>query len=364
MRCVLSWSAWIRRNFLTCGLTTALGVCTLVGCGRSPTPMTTTGTDEESDKSTSGSDESRKPKQQADSDDSPQSTPDRPARKMVGDIPLDVFFDNPIAESKQTGEVAVVANTPANEPSNPPPMEDKPAQSTDEWAAIISGEDIQDEVKKIRLRLQENLGAIGKYNAHYNKEIRWDGSGLAALAAIALVHPDNVSWKAHAAQIRDIASEMAAKSKGLGAKPFEDTKKEFEKIDSLLNGNPPPGLEEPAADVTFSEVSNRRNLMHCLETGADYLRANFQAEAVFQKGAEDVAHAASVVAAYCKVIGTEGYVSADEEDYQNFLKPLLDANLTMAKAARDKDFTAFSEANGRVVKYCSDCHGTYQSGSN
>ena len=80
--------------------------------------------------------------------------------------------------------------------------------------------------------------------------------------------------------------------------------------------------------------------------------------------AEDVARSASSVAAYCKVIGTEGYPSADEDDYQGFLKPLLEANLTMAKAAREKDFAAFTEANGRVVKYCSDCHGTYQSGTN
>jgi hypothetical protein len=374
MRSLTSWPDWMRQHYLACGMTATLGLCTMVGCGKSSTPVAAVDGDGKSGDSSTKS-ESPKPKKNTDSDDE-SAAPTKPGRRMVGDIPLDVFFDNPIAESKQAGEVATAAATPvvaATTPAaaTPMPMEEKPADApagasagAGDWASILTTEDIQEEVKKIRLRLQDNLSAIGKYNAHYNKEIRWDGSGLAALAAIAMVHPDKVSWKAHAGQIRDIASEMASKAKGLGVKPFEDTKKEFEKIDGLLGGNPPPDLAPAAENVTFSDVANRRNLMHCLETGADYLRANFQAAATFEKEAEDVARSASIVAAYCKVIGTEGYISADEEDYQNFLKPLLDANLIMAKAAKEKDFTAFSEANGRVVKYCSDCHGTYQSGTN
>lgn len=375
MRLKSIWQDWLRRHSLACGLTAALGVCAVVGCGsssNSSTPMA-------SDSKVESEEAPKVKKKTEEAEEGGPEKPQKPNRKMVGDIPLDVFFDNPIAESRKAGEVATAAPTaavaaakPAADPMPMPAAAEKPADKPAEtaaagagdWGSIITAEDLQDEVKKIRLRLQENLSAIGKYNAHYNKEIRWDASGLAALAGIALIHPEKVSWKQHAAHIRDFAAEVASKAKGLGPKPFEDTKKEFEKIDALLGGNPPPDLPAAAAEAAFNEFANRRNLMHCLETGADYLRANFQAAGPFEKNAEDVARSASIVAAYCKVIGTEGYPSADEEDYQKFLKPLMDANLTMAKAARDKDFAAFTEANGRVVKYCSDCHGTYQSGSN
>ncbi|MDB5388323.1 MAG: hypothetical protein JWM11_3969 [Planctomycetaceae bacterium] len=362
----------LRHHSLAVGMTSILSVCTLVGCGRSAAPSTADSeTSADGDHAGSG-EASKSRKKKSESDSSPHTVPVNSNRRMVADIPLDVFFDNPIAESKQVGEVASPAAGAAvatAKPAEPMPMpgktEEKPASGPGEWAAIISGEDLQDEVKKIRLRLQENLGAIGKYNAHYNKEIIWDGAGLAALANIALTHPDKVSWKQYAGQIRDVAAEMVAKAKGgLGQKPFDATKKEFEKIDGLLGGNPPPGIPAAAAEVTFSDVASRKLLMHCIETGSDYMRANFQADGPFQKSAEDVAHTASVVAAYCKVVGTDGYGSADEPDYKAFLKPLFEANLTMLKAARDKDFATFSEANGRIPKYCSDCHGTYSGGSN
>lgn len=372
-----SLTSCLRRHSLAVGMTSVLGVCSLVGCGRNAAPAPTAESDSKSDGEEAGDGETPKSKKKSESSNSKQTVPVNSNRRMVADIPLDVFFDNPIAESKQAGEVATPAanqtaatkpaGSDAAKPAEPMPAktEEKSADGAGEWASIISAEDLQDEVKKIRLRLQENLGAIGKYNAHYNKEISWDGAGLAALANIALAHPDKISWKPHAGQIRDIAAEMVLKAKGgLGQKPFDATKKEFEKIDGLLSGNPPPGIPAAAAEVTFSDVSNRKFLMHCIETGADYLRANFQAAGPFEKSADDVARTASIVAAYTKVIGTEGYNSADEDDYKAFVKPLFEANMKMVKAARDKDFAAFTEANGPVPKYCSDCHGTYSGGSN
>lgn len=291
---------------------------------------------------------------------------------MIGDIPLDVWLENPIGESKKTGTAApantaekpaetVAAKTPM--PAAAPAEAPKPA-STGDWASVISLDDLQEETKKIRLELQDYLSAIGKYNAHYKDDIVAEGSVLSALAGIALVHPEKVSWKDHAAHVRDIAADMAKKSKGLGQKPFDETKKEFEKIDGLLSGNPPPDIGEATAETPLSEVVSRRGIMKRLQVSSDYLRANFQTEAALGKSGDDAAHTAAVVAALTKVIGAEGFGSADEDDYQGFVKALLDANMTMAKAARDKDFAAFSEANGKVVKICSECHNAYQGSSN
>lgn len=363
------WINRCRQQGLTWGIAGILGLSWIVGCSKT-TPPAASSQAEESETSSKGS--SSKGTAASNRSDSEGQRAAAPKRPMVGDIPLDVWLDNPIAESKQTGSAApapektAAAPAPTVAKADPMPAE-KPAAAPaataaggGDWGTIISAEDIQSEIKKIRNELTQSLSAIGKYNAHY-KEIAMEGAVLAALAGIAIVHPEKVSWKEHAPQIRDVASEMAKKSKGLGPKLFEETKKEFEKLEGLLSGNPPPGLPEAAPDIPFSEVASRRGIMQRLQVSSDYLRANFQTEAKLGQAQEDAAQAASVVAAISKVIGTEGYGSADEEEYQAFVKSMVEANLAMAKAARDKDFTVFSEANGKVIKYCNDCHQAYQS---
>jgi len=360
------WSSTLRQQSLVWGLAGGLGLSLFLGCSRTPPAPVASPSEEPA----AASAKEHGTKGHAESTESAGQRTAANKRPMIGDIPVDVWLDNPIAESKKTG-AAGAAPTKSAEPAvaaKPTPMPEpakeaaSAAPAGDDWASLISAEELQNEIKKIKIELTDSLSAIGKYNAHY-KEIAMEGSVLAALAGIAIVHPEKVSWKEHAAQVRDVAAEMAKKSKGLGQKPFDDTKKEFEKLEGLLSGNPPPDLPEAVADIPFSEVASRRGIMQRLQINSDYLRANFQTEAKLEKGQEDAVHAAAVTAAITKVIGTEGYGSADEDEYKAFVKSMVDANLTMMKAAKDKDFAAFSDANGKVIKYCNDCHQAYQSGS-
>lgn len=364
------WSDWLQNNGLVCGIGLVLSIGTVAGCGRTAPPAaesttetaeTSTGKGDTPAKSTAGS-----------NDPGVASASKSTKQPMIDGIPLDVWFQNPIAESKVTGTVtapAVAATTTEKVPATagptptPEPEKQPTAAGGGDWASILPIDDLQSEVKKIKLELSKHLGAVQQYNAHY-KEIAMDGAVLSVLAGIALVHPEKVSWKDHAAHVRDIASEMAKKSKGLGQKPFDETKKEFEKIDGLLSGNPPPDLPEAPPDLPFSEFASRRGIMQRLQVDSDFLRANFQTEAVLTKDFEKAAQAASVVAAVTKVIGTEGYASADEEEYQAFVTTMLNLNLAMAKAAREKDFATFSDANGKVGKTCGECHTAYQGSSN
>ncbi len=358
-------SPFLRQQGLAWGLVGVLGLSLFLGCSRTPPPAAVAPEEHAAapakGHSKSGSDES----------DSAGQRAAKTKRPMIGDIPLDVWLDNPIAESKKTGAAAPAASAKPVETAaaaKPAPMPEggakepataAPAAGGDDWASIISAEELQAEIKKIKIELTDSLSAIGKYNAHY-KEIAMEGAVLAALAGIAIKHSEKVSWKDQAPHVRDVAFEMAKKAKGLGQKPFDDTKKEFEKLEGLLSGNPPPGLPEAPPDIPFSEVASRRGIMQRLQINSDYLRANFQTEAKLEKGQDDAAHAASVTAAITKVIGTEGYGSADEDEYKAFVKSMVESNLVMMKAAKDKDFAAFSDANGKVTKYCSDCHQAYQ----
>jgi hypothetical protein len=292
-------------------------------------------------------------------------------RKMIGDIPLDVWFNDPIGEMQKQGTVAATtpaAPAPTVADATPPKKMEDPAPEApagggggDDWKELISGEDLQEEVKRIRNDLKSWLQGQGQYNAHY-KEIQVQGAVLAGLAAIAPKYPDPPSWKDKAKFIRDAASEVASKSKGLGQKPFEETQKFQEKAEALLSGNTPADLGESANDVPFSEVASRKGLMGRMELAEQWLRSNVANESVLKKEAERVGHEASVLAALSKMVATEGYDSAEEEDYKEFAKKMIEASLDIGKAAKAGDMAGFTDGMSRVKKQCDGCHLGYRNG--
>jgi hypothetical protein len=280
---------------------------------------------------------------------------------------LDVWFNDPIAESQKQGAVAVAAVTPqatADAPAAAPMPDEKPAEASSGaaggWKDFISGEELQDETKKIRIRLTDSLQSVGKYNSHYQDVIQIDGAVLAALAGIATTHPDSVPWKEKAKFVRDLAGEVAGKAKGLGAKPFEETQKAYEKLDQLLSGNSPADLDEAAAEIPFSEVAKRGGLMKRMLRADEFIRSNIKTDAAMKKDAETIMHEARLVAVLVKVCGTPGYASVDEEDYRAFIKRSIDANLDIVKAVKNEDFKAFEDAMNRSKKACDDCHVGYR----
>ena len=297
-------------------------------------------------------------------------TAGKSGRQMIGDIPLDVWFNDPIGEMQKQGTVAATSPTtaaPAVADNVPRKMEDPaPAAESgggggDDWKDLISGDDLQEEVKQIRIALKNSMQGPGQYNAHY-KEIQVEGAVLAGLAAIALKHPDPPSWKAKAKFVRDAASDVASKSKGLGQKAFEDTQKPYEKVDALLSGNSPADLGESADDVPFSEVANRKGLMTRMEQADQWMRSNVTNDSVLKKEAEKVGHESAVLAALSKIISSEGYDSADEDDYKGFAKKMIEASLDINKAAKSGDLNGFNDAMSRVKKQCDGCHLGYRNG--
>ena len=283
-------------------------------------------------------------------------------------IPLNVWYDDPYAESQKAGTVGtkVAANTPDAVTPAPgkvetPAPEPAAAAAGGEagWKDLISAEAIENEVKQIRLSMNAGLQGVSIYNGRY-KDIQVDASVLAALAGVAIAHPDAVKWKEKAKFIRDLASDLEGKASGLGAKPFEESQKTFEKIDQLLNGNDPADLGEAAPEVDFSEVAKRSGLMKRMDRAYAWMKSNISTEDAMKKEAEKIASEAALLATLAKVAGTNGYASADEEEYQTFVKKMVEANRDVVKAAHEGNFKAFGDANSRSQKACDECHVGYR----
>jgi len=303
---------------------------------------------------------------------SPKSSKGKEKVVYIGDIPKDVWFDDPLTTAsdktpiggapKQTAAPTVAAtNAPAPEPATKAAAEPAPPAGggKDDWKSIIPGEILVDETKKIKNRLTDGLSSVTRYNGNY-KDLQVDGAVLAALAGIEATHPDPVSWKADAKYVRDLGSDIAAKSKGLGQGSYDPTKQAFEKLDGVLGGNKPGDLGDAAATVPFSEVARRQLLMKRMERAFNAMKSNINNEDIFKKSGETVIHEATMLATLAKVVGSEGYDAADEPDYQNFIKEIVTSNLAVAAAAKNGDYKAYNDGLSRCFKACNDCHASYK----
>src|SRR5690606_4314884 len=155
----------------------------------------------------------------------------------VGDIPYDVFFDQPlvVAADNSTSAPQIAARgdqpptaempppavgTPAETPASAPDPAAAPAASGSgpDWPQLISAEVLNDAVTQIRNRLTTNLNTLATYNRNI-EAIANDGACLAAMAALAEVHPEAVSWKDKARYVRDLAYAIYEKADGSGRTP-------------------------------------------------------------------------------------------------------------------------------------------------
>jgi hypothetical protein len=290
---------------------------------------------------------------------------DESGRKWIGDIPYDVFFDDPLAVVSNSATVPTMTPgapppaSPSTPPLNPPPTS-FPAAGTSDWKAMISMDQLVDETKRIRNHLTSSLQSQGTYNGTY-KDLQVDGAVMAAIAGIVAQHPDDVSWKSNARFVKAYGHKLYETAKALGREPYEQTQTAAEGMTAVLSGNLPADAGDPA-DVPFGESAHRAGVMKRIEKAFEWMRTTVNTETVFKKEKDQVLSEATLLAAFAKVIADPSYTSADEEDYQKFAKQLLDGGREAVSAAQEQTYPKFQEAINKINKACADCHANYGNG--
>lgn len=287
---------------------------------------------------------------------------------LVGEIPKEdwsqVFFEHPLQVASEGGPLALPRARAAEtgvgaNPGNPATKversgPDTPARSGD-WASLISGEDLADEVKAVKASLGDKLQSIGKYNGNY-KDVKYDAATLAVLATIAIEHPDAPGWKPLARYVRDVSAEIARSAVGLGEKSYKPARAAWDKLDALLAGSKPPGLEETTDTRPISEVVKRGPLMYRMERAFNWMKLTVNTEAAFKKEGAKVRHEGAVLAALARAIADKGYSDADIDEYGAYSRQLSQSGLEVIEAAKDGSFRAYTQALDKGGKACAECH--------
>lgn len=296
----------------------------------------------------------------------------------IGQIPKDVWpevwLKDPLAVAAEKGSAAAPAKSsgddvqvakgttpkPEADPvkSTTPAVADKKAGAND-WAALISGEVLAGESKTLKNSLNDKLANKGRYDSTY-KDLRVDAAVLACLAGVAIEHPEAPSWKPRAKFVRDMAGEIANGSSANGEKFFLKVRPSYDKLDELMSGNEPPGLEPAADKLKLSEVAQRRYLMQRLDRAYNAIKLNVNTEAIFKKETAKVTQESSIIGLLSAIISTPDYDAADDPEYQKLTGELTKACLDVQAASKDQDFKAFLAALDRADRACKDCHMNFK----
>lgn len=294
-------------------------------------------------------------------------TVDAIGRKWIGDIPYDVFFEDPLALVSDSAKVATPAptvTTPLDDSSSPttaPSTLSGPPASNDasDWKSYISMEQLQSETKRIRNHLKSALQTAGTFTGQH-KELQYDGAQLAAIANIVAQFPEDVSWKPRARFIRDYGLELSQSSTGPGKAPYEKSQTIAEKIQSVLDGNSGDG--DPALQRPFGEVAARTGVMKRMEKAYEWMRTTISTEAKLKSEQDQALNESTMLATMGKVVTDPSYASADEDDYLRQAKNLIEGAKAANAAAQNQDLSKFKEALNKIDKACKDCHVNYGNG--
>jgi hypothetical protein len=294
--------------------------------------------------------------------------------QWIGDIPYDVYYDRPLEVATNTQTVAVTtpgdtgSPDPGETPVEPEPMENPMPMSTAnssgaiDWEQTIPIEILNEEVKQIRNRLAANLQTVATFNREQEANAM-DAVVLSAMAAIAIEHPGELNWKDKAPQIRDLANVIFVNSSTTGREPFGLCQEAFEQIQTMLDGGPAPPdvMSDPARHPM--EVADRYDLMQRFDQTSTHLKSNVNSEARLKEEAPAVVRDLSVLAALATLISRDGYVFAEEDQYQAYLATFRESVMASRTGAQLESFEQFSQGLAGIQKACNDCHGQYALGT-
>lgn len=291
---------------------------------------------------------------------------DAEGRKWFGDVPYDVFFDDPLGVANDNSAVTMVAEpdkgseTPA---PTEPEMSEEPTEaatpSGSGWAIAITAEELTTEVKTIRNFLNPKLQSTGAYNSNLAM-IPHHAATLAVLAGIAAEHEGDITWKADALYIRDLAGLMNEEPMQRGAKFQRKLLGQFEQISDTLNRSRPADLPDPDPESTLADHAEIGLLMKRLDEAYNELKTNAGSEASFKKSPDKVRRQASIIAAICEAITKPGYGYEDDEEFVAFAKTVVKESRNMVDSIELEEFESYDKSLSTAYQACNNCHLGYK----
>jgi hypothetical protein len=284
-------------------------------------------------------------------------------QKYYNKHPYDVWYPNAYqvaADSRPVGSAGngrAVAVAQAKKSAAQPVKTKAAPQASGGWKSLVSGAELEAEMKRIAIFCNEKLLMVSRYNSSF-KEIANNAAALSAVAQIAAVHPDPISWKEDALYLRDLGLKLSETATERGTKKFKEAKEQFEKIDGILKKNKPAGLGEPKKGATFFDVAGRGSLMRRMEAAHKWLKSEIKTEEQFKSNLQTIAHEATMLGLMAQVIGDKSYDSAEDPRYKRYVATTIGEARKIVAATKAGNFAVYQPALDKIYNQCNECHNS------
>lgn len=273
------------------------------------------------------------------------------------------------AREKLVGERPAFAAGPvrpiAGQPTpggNPPDGDSGNLQGGFAWSKLISAEVIEDEIKALRLQVDQTVTTPGAFKGGGFKEARIEFSNLAVLFAIAGEYDGQVRWKEDAPALRNLFARAGFNCKVGTDASYNESKLRKQDLSDVIGGSQLSTLKPADRAAKWDQVANRPPMMTRMEEAFQKrLQPMLASEKEFKANVEKILHEAQLLAAWSEVIQREGFEYYDDETYLEYAKQLNAAASTISEAVKLNSYDKARAAAGDAAKACSQCHEGYRS---
>jgi hypothetical protein len=223
------------------------------------------------------------------------------------------------------------------------------------WAKFISGEVLENEIKRLHGLLEIEVTTPLKFKSEYLKA-RQTYSMLSMWFAIIYEYPDDVRWKQYSAVAQPAFWRAAANSRTASEQAYQNARIRRDDLQEMIRGGAFPDVEKPIDELDWSQVVDRVPVMTQLQESLDELKQQTSSQGGFDGKLDQVAHRAAMIAAIGLVLTQENMDDADDEGYTKFANKMSTNALAVLDACKVKDFQAAASAVNKIDQSCNNCH--------
>ena len=232
---------------------------------------------------------------------------------------------------------------------------------TGNWAALISAPTIEDEVKAIKLAVDNGVDKPSQFSGGGYQNARYQFSVAAAMFGIIAEFDGDVRWKSQSLGIRDVFSRTAGNCKVGSTQAYNEAKLRKADLQDLLGGAT-VAAKANAEDFNWSRVADRAPLMQRLEVAVDERLSPMTSSAdEFESNKETILHEAEIVAAISHILTRPQMEDSDDEDYAGYANKMKSGALDLVDAIKLNDSDRAASAVGVMTQSCTECHELYRS---
>lgn len=274
----------------------------------------------------------------------------------------DYFFKD--AFSILQGERPRAGSAPAPLVAAPPP---DPAGATASggggkhpWSKIISAEVIEDEIKAVKLAVDQDVTTPGDFKGRGYKLCRRHLTVAAMLFGVIDQFDGRVRWQEGASGLRDVMARTAKNCKVGTTQVYNECKQRKQDLQDAVGGasyQGPPG----EAEATWPQICDRSPLMQRLDIALHgRLEPAVRSAGEFKGNKSQVVHEAQLVAAIGEVLMKESMEDAGDEEYDGFSTILKESGRDIVDGVELDSYEQVRQAVGRINQACTQCHELYK----